>query len=309
MLRCPACLSRLKIGSEIVCEGAAAHRFPIVNGIPVVIDDSKSLFRVADFVQQRDTFFPPQSRFVALVKRFMPTITLNLSATRNYRRLRGLLQEKASPRILVLGGSILGDGISELLAGGFETVDSDVSIGPRTGIVCDAHQIPFADATFDCVVAQAILEHVVDPERCVSEIFRVLKNDGHVYAETPFMQQVHGGRYDFTRFTFLGHRRLFRRFRQIDAGAAGGPGMALAWAYRYFLMSFVRGSALKNAVKLFAHATSFFLKYVDPWIADRPSGLDAASGYYFLGTRSETTLSDRELIELYPGAPRGEQRQ
>ena len=79
-------------------------------------------------------------------------------------------------------------------------------------LICDANDIPFENGSFDGVVLQAALEHVADPYRCVEETHRVLKEKGLVYAETAFMQQVHGGRYDFTRFTRLGHRRLFRRF-------------------------------------------------------------------------------------------------
>lgn len=64
---------------------------------------------------------------------------------------------------------------------------------------------------------------------------RVLKPHGMLYAETPFMQQVHERAYDFTRFTANGHRWLFRRFEQIDAGVnrGSGAGPALAWSVRY----------------------------------------------------------------------------
>ncbi len=84
------------------------------------------------------------------------------------------------------------------------------------------------DESFDGVICQAVLEHVLDPYRCVEEIHRVLRPNGLVYAETPFMQQVHGGTHDFTRFTHLGHRRLFRKFAEVDSGVVCGPGMALA---------------------------------------------------------------------------------
>ena len=66
-------------------------------------------------------------------------------------------------------------------------------------------------------------------------MYRVLKYDGLVYAETPFMQQVHMGKYDFHRFTHLGHRRLFRDFSQIESGVMCGLGMALACGYYYFI--------------------------------------------------------------------------
>lgn len=161
--------------------------------------------------------------------------------------------------------------------------------------------IPFEDNSFDGVIVQAVLEHVVDPNRCVEEIHRVLKPNGVVYAETPFMQQVHMGRYDFTRFTHLGHRRLFRKFEEVSSGPVCGPGMALAWSYQYFILSFVKRNAAKSLVKAFTRLTSFWLKYFDYFLIDKPGTFDAASGYYFIGTKSDRVLSDRELVTLYKG--------
>jgi ubiquinone/menaquinone biosynthesis C-methylase UbiE len=183
-----------------------------------------------------------------------------------------------------------------------ELIETDVGFGERTMLVCDAHDLPFIDNSFDGVVIQAVLEHVVDPFRCVEEIHRVLKADGLVYAETPFMQQVHLGPYDFTRFTHLGHRRLFRRFDEIDSGPVAGPGTVLGWSYEHFLLSFVSGTMPRLLVKVFARLTGSWLKYLDKLVEGRPGALDAASGYYFLGRKSEHTLHDRELIKLYRGA-------
>jgi ubiquinone/menaquinone biosynthesis C-methylase UbiE len=115
------------------------------------------------------------------------------------------------------------------------------------------HDLPFADNSFDGVVVQAVLEHVVD-RRAAWRRHRVLKGRGVVYAETPFMQQVHMGPYDFTRFTHSGHRRLFRWFRGGRA-APCGPGMALAWAYQHFLLSFATRGL--SAVAALASLTAF----------------------------------------------------
>ena len=180
-------------------------------------------------------------------------------------------------------------------------VETDVSFGPRTTLISDGHNIPFEDDVFDGVVVQAVLEHVVDPFRCVDEIYRVLKQNGLVYAETPFMQQVHMGKYDFTRFTHLGHRRLFRKFEEIDSGPVSGPGMALAWAYKYFILSFVTSKRARRFFSFIAHITSFYLKYFDSYLIDKPGTYDAASGFYFIGRKSHLILSDRELIKLYRG--------
>jgi ubiquinone/menaquinone biosynthesis C-methylase UbiE len=184
----------------------------------------------------------------------------------------------------------------------FELIESDVSFGARIAVICDAHNIPFEDGAFDGVVVQAVLEHVVDPRKCVDEIHRVLTERGLVYAETPFMQQVHGRQYDFTRFTHLGHRRLFRRFDEIDSGVMCGPGMALAWSYQYFLLSFAKSRTTRALIRLFSGLTAFYLKYFDRWLVNRAGAFDAASGCYFLGRRADGVLSDKELVRLYRGA-------
>src|SRR5207244_1565848 len=86
-----------------------------------------------------------------------------------------------------------------------------------------------------------------------AEIWRVLKPDGLVCAETPFMQQVHGGCYDFIRFSLLGHRRLFQAFEEVRSGIAVGPGTALAWSWTYFLTSFCGTGRLRPL----AHAAGY----------------------------------------------------
>jgi ubiquinone/menaquinone biosynthesis C-methylase UbiE len=169
-------------------------------------------------------------------------------------------------------------------------------------VICDAHDIPFADGTFDGVIAQATLEHVVDPYRCVEEIVRVLKPRGLVYAETPFMQQVHMGAYDFTRFTHSGHRRLFRHFSEIASGPICGPGTALAWSYLYFLLSFVQSRVLRGLVRAFASLTAFHLKYADHYLMHEKGAIDSSSGFYFIGRKGKEVLSDRDLVRYYRGA-------
>jgi ubiquinone/menaquinone biosynthesis C-methylase UbiE len=177
---------------------------------------------------------------------------------------------------------------------------TDVAIGDSTHVAADAHQLPFADKTFDAVIAQAVLEHVLDPVECVSEIHRVLKPNGWIYAETPFMQQVHMGRYDFSRFTELGHRRLFRRFDEVAVGPAVGPGSALAWSLTYFLGSFARTRDQRRLLMALGQTIFFWFKYFDP-ILTGDSAHDAAAGFFFLGRKGDQVLADRDLILQYRG--------
>jgi SAM-dependent methyltransferase len=306
-LRCPRCKGALRrYGQMLACACAeCGGAYPMIDEVPVLINEANSVFSIADFVSQRSTYFNLRpSRAARLLDRLTPRTSLNVKAERNYRQLsRLLVGQSAAPRVLVLGGSILGQGLEALLTTpGIDLVESDVSWGPRTSLICDAHDIPFADGSFDAVVAQAVLEHVVDPHAAADEVYRVLKPDGLLYAETPFMQQMHGGRYDFERFSYWGHRRLFRRFAEVDSGVACGPAMALAWSWTHFLRSFARSRRMRHALSFIGSLTSFWLLPFDRVLADRPNAIPAASGYYFLGRKSNRILPDRELVSSYkPG--------
>jgi hypothetical protein len=109
------------------------------------------------------------------------------------------------------------------------------------------------------------------------------------------------GRYDFHRFTHLGHWRLFREFSEIDSGAVCGSGMALAWAYSNFIFSFFGSKKLRKLLIPFTNLTSFFWKYFDYFLIEKPGTLDSASGYYFMGQKSDHPISDKEILKQYRG--------
>src|SRR5947199_129818 len=114
-----------------------------------------------------------------------------------------------------------------------------------------------------------------EPTVCVQEIHRVLRPGGLVYSEMPFLQDVHGGRYDFTRLTHLGHLRLYREFSEIESGACAGPATALAWALQHFCLSFVKSIGMRDAIKLTTSIVLFWLKYFDCFLVNRPAAVDS----------------------------------
>ncbi len=53
------------------------------------------------------------------------------------------------------------------------------------GVVADATRLPFADASFDRVIASEVLEHLVDDEAAIAELARVLKRGGLAALSVP----------------------------------------------------------------------------------------------------------------------------
>jgi ubiquinone/menaquinone biosynthesis C-methylase UbiE len=86
----------------------------------------------------------------------------------------------------------------------------------------DAHRMTFADATFDCVVAQFVITLVADPEQVLSECHRVVKPGGriilvnHLYSETGIAASVE--RWAAKRTRALGLRPEFP-FARLQAWA------------------------------------------------------------------------------------------
>ncbi|GEO40834.1 SAM-dependent methyltransferase [Skermanella aerolata] len=287
--------------------------FPVVDGTPVLINDENSVFAIADFTKSRksagisvDTIRlrgeAPAStdRLRAALRRAAERLiyfSVNASDWSSEKSVEYVAEALPAARILVVGA---GDKRYPDLPNVRYTY-TDVILGEGADYVCDLHDLPFPDESFDAVIAVAVLEHVADPFRCASEIARVLRPGGYVYSVTPFMQQVHMGRYDFTRFTFLGHRRLFRHFTQVKAGMALGPAGALAWSLEYFCLSFFSRSATRKYVRVAVKLATAPIKYFDRILARREGALDAAGGVYFFGTKADRPISDRELLKFYRG--------
>jgi SAM-dependent methyltransferase len=66
----------------------------------------------------------------------------------------------------------------------------------------DAHALPFVDSTFDLVVAIALLEHVAQPRRAISEMCRVLKLGCYAVGTVAFLEPFHDN--SFYHFSPLG---------------------------------------------------------------------------------------------------------
>ena len=311
LLICPECHSRLKkenVGFICINSDSCGCSYPVYFNVPVIVSSKNLVFTPADFSSSEppDIFFKKyKCPLIRFFKKIRPDVTLNYISKKNYKFIAESLQGIQKCKILVIGGSIDGSGISELkhnLPEGTILVESDVAHGPNTNIIFDSHQIPFENDAFDLVIIQAVLEHVLDPFKCVAEINRVLKNGGQVYAETPFMQQVHGGKYDFHRFTYLGHRRLFRYFKETKSGIVAGPGSSLAWSIRYFITSFATSKKIDTFLSYGANFLAFWVKYFDYFLNRNEGSIDAACGLYFLGKKENGyVLPDEELLKQYRG--------
>jgi SAM-dependent methyltransferase len=284
--------------SEPDCAGASGY--PIAAGQPVLINFSGSIIDRNRFDEGAGQ--SPIKRSGRGLRYWVRRIAFgeNPVAARSAERLLKLLGKIHEPVILVVGGGSRGVGCDRLYTTqGVRLIVFDIYASPETQFVADSHGIPLATGSVDAVWIQAVLEHVLDPWHVADEIHRVLKADGLVYAETPFMQHVHEGPYDFTRFTENGHRWLFRRFDRIASGAVSGPGSVLIWAIRAVMTGITRNGKIGELLTL----PFFWLRWTD-WLIGKSHTSDGASGVFFLGRRAEVAIEPRDVVSAYRGVRR-----
>jgi SAM-dependent methyltransferase len=73
--------------------------------------------------------------------------------------------------------------------------------GTRPDVFADARELPLPDSSIDHALLLDVLEHVPNPERCIAELSRVLKKNGTLTIQVPFLYPVHDAPLDFQRWT------------------------------------------------------------------------------------------------------------
>jgi SAM-dependent methyltransferase len=299
MLTCVICKSPLA-SDGVTCrnEDCAHARLPYrsVAEQPVLIDAASSIVDPASVIWSEPKRLGSIEKMLGLLAR------KNEVAARVSARLINDLQISGKRAlVLIIGGGTVGNGLDRLyVAPDVDVVAFDIFPTSFTQFVADAHQIPLREEAVDAVVVQAVLEHVLDPWLVAGEIYRVLRPGGYVYADTPFLQPVHEGPYDFTRFTESGHRWLFRKFESLESGVVAGPGAQFASSLAHMGRSVVPlrgvGPILRSLATPLGQVVD---RYARPNVA-----LDGASSVYFYGRRADSTISARDMISYYQGAQR-----
>ncbi|ELS02154.1 methylase involved in ubiquinone/menaquinone biosynthesis [Xenococcus sp. PCC 7305] len=88
-----------------------------------------------------------------------------------------------------------------------------------------AENLPLENETADIVLCNQVLEHVNDPIKATTEIYRILKPDGLFIGSVPHVSPIHLEPYDFRRYTDLGIKKLLENAGFVDIKIEGNGGV------------------------------------------------------------------------------------
>ena len=165
-------------------------------------------------------------------------------------------------------------------------INVDVSPFPGVDVIADGDNLPFRNGTFDGIVTESLLEHVINPQKVVNEAIRILKDGGVIYTSAPFIHPYHASPDDFSRFTASGLKELFSGLEILELGVRSGPWSAFLMFIAYFLgVIFSFGS--KKLAPFLAHVFMLILgplKVFDIIFAKLP-GAEAVSAHLYIVAR------------------------
>jgi SAM-dependent methyltransferase len=142
-------------------------------------------------------------------------------------------------------------------------VNVDLFPLPGVDVAADAERLPFPRGLFQRVECDAVLEHVRDPDRVMSEIERVLAPGGFAHIVTPFCHPFHEYPSDFRRFSPDGLRQIAGGLQVIASGWRTGPTATML----VFLLEYVKLWLPWRVWRIAAHGILgwllFPLRYLD----------------------------------------------
>lgn len=166
----------------------------------------------------------------------------------------------------------------------------DIYPGKNIYYVARAESIPEKDNFFDLVITQEVLEHVQDPFKAMNEIFRVLKPNGILYCQLPFIIGYHPGPTDFWRFTKEGIEEIIKRngfeINEVGISVGGATGFYRICVEFFSVLVSIILPPFYHIFKAFFAIFLFPIKWLDIFV-DLSSQKDRiAGGYYIIAKKA-----------------------
>lgn len=160
----------------------------------------------------------------------------------------------------------------------FKELDIDPKLKPDYLLsVENMHLIP--NRSIDVIFLMEVLHHVQNPFKAVSEIKRILKNDGLVIGSTAFVFPICDAPYDYFRYTKYGIINLFKKFNCLKLVARNSYPETV---YVILLRLFIIGTKKEKIFSVLLFPFYILLLPVMMILNIISTSQNATTGYFFI---------------------------
>jgi len=156
-------------------------------------------------------------KLISLIER----IKINNFYLKNRKDFRDQILSEIKPNDDVLDiGKAMREKHQDIICKSLETLDVN-DFGSYPDIICDiCSDVTDLQNKYDKIICIAILEHVYDPFRAVSNLRKMLKNNGIIYGMVPYLYHYHAPQdlkfQDYFRFSKDALAYLFKDFDNVE---------------------------------------------------------------------------------------------
>lgn len=268
-IECPSCHSRFRVLANGAVDFIGGDSIALLHN--QIISQSDSLIsRIKNCLKKRKTFYN-------FLMYFFGTSCLNKSPYK-------FLKDNSKTDSLILN---LGSGTQKKFG---KTINIDILPWGGVDILADMRNLPFNDQSVDLIICTSVLEHMIDSPAAIKEMHRVLKNDGKLYIDVPFIYPFHSSPGDYFRWTAEGVKYLINPlFHATEVGVRHGPTSAFlmilaSWLSIIFSFGSNRLYQFINIVLILILAP--FGHIFDFLFGRFSSSHNIAAGFYIIGEKT-----------------------
>ena len=274
ILACPRCRGSVSIGEDQVVCNRCGQGYPVINGTPIMLLEPVEI--TADEMPVRNGY-SPWIHYHTMASLPADAIVVDCGAGN---------QRLDCPNLVRL----------------------DVTWSPYVDVVGDALHLPFRDESVDFIFSLSVLEHLPNPFTTVSEMYRVCRPGGYVYAETNFVYTYHGYPHHYFNSSLQGIEELFCSFRKLHSGVA--PYQMPSFALENLLIAYLHHFKISSwrdtrLIWLMLQLLQQPLRDYDDHVSPKEAHLLAA-GVFFYGIRQEgtnETILPQRVLRAYWSDP------
>jgi len=280
LLSCPKCFGSFNKKVELICS-ECGEKYPIISGIAAPIINNS----IQKYLSESE-----HKSFKEQIKSAIPIPDERVWTRQAKKVITRILKEKDPDNETSFVINI-GSGVESFYKKIFRPFRGLIRLGiPHDGEVNalgDAMALPLKNDSVDLFISSSVIEHLPNPEKAVSELFRTIKPGGLVYAEIPFIGAYHMAPHDYQRYTISGIESLFYRhgFVLEEKGICSGPITALVLLFQHSIVEAIPWGPPQYIIRVILTWILHPFKYLDFIVGQSKWGEYLACNFFYLGRK------------------------